>query len=180
MIVNAEKCSSGLWNLKRNHRNVCFAEEVGEFGGDAFVDLKFNCQIKVLLHQDLGVTQSNLQAVLVVQLNQVHLMLIGSPAKALTHCTGKRIVPLRSVADSKPLATQYPEMGRVFVAFYSPQKALVLQRPKQPKTYGSFYPRPLHNLAESQCLSLVVEFAKHGTGARDRLSVVSALFSAGA
>ncbi len=78
-------------------------------------------------------------------------------------------MPLRGVADAKALSTQYPEIGRIFVAFDSPQKALILQRPKEPETYRSFYPRPLHNLAESQCLSLVIEFAKHCTGARDGL-----------
>ena len=86
---------------------------------------------------------------------------------------------LRGVADAKPFAPEDPEIGRVFVAFYSPQKALVLQRPKKPETYGSFHPRPLHNLAERQCLSLVIEFAKHGAGARDRLQFVGTLLSEG-
>ncbi len=89
MIVNAEKCRSWLRYVKRNHRNIGFAEEVGEFAGDTFVDLKLNRQIEVLFYQYLRVAQRNLEAVLVVQLNQIHLMLVGSPAKALTHCTGK-------------------------------------------------------------------------------------------
>src|SRR5580704_7347379 len=73
MIVNTEKCRPGLGYVKRNDRNVGFAEEVGEFAGDTFVDLKLNRQIEVLLYQYLRIAQRNLQAVLVVQLDQIHL-----------------------------------------------------------------------------------------------------------
>src|ERR1039457_3297157 len=42
MVINAEKCSSGLRNLERNDWDVGFTEKIGEFSGDTLVDLEFN------------------------------------------------------------------------------------------------------------------------------------------
>ncbi len=90
MIVNTEKCRPGLGYVKRNDRNVGFAEEVGEFAGDTFVDLKLNRQIEVLLLPVFWRTCYNaIPRLIINQLDQIHLMLVGGPAKSLTHCTGK-------------------------------------------------------------------------------------------
>src|ERR1017187_2530082 len=177
MIVHTEEHRARLRYLNCHNWNARLFEQIREFASDAFVKLKLNHQIHVLLHQLLRVPQRNLLTGLIVQFDQIHQMLIGSPTESLPHSHGERIMTLRRVADAKPLASQDTQVGGIFMASRSAQEPLVLQCSQQTETCSLLHPRPLHNLGETQLLTFLIELAEQGAGARDCLELVAGLLS---